>query len=143
MNVEYVGYAYVVLILSVTIAVLRIGDRDARVAIITLLTGSGLTLASVVYWGSYFEGFNPLLVTVDSLVLAIFMLQALVSRRYWPMALPMLQLINVATHIASLIAPEIVPDVYSAGQGFWAYWQMLIIVTAAIYHRKTRRKSLQ
>jgi hypothetical protein len=34
-----------------------------------------------------------------------------------------------------MIAPEIVPEVYTAGQGFWAYPTLLVILGATIWNR--------
>jgi hypothetical protein len=129
------GYIYIGMIAAVAITVLWIGDRECRLAMLTLVSGSALTLLAVFASGSYFDSLNILLVSLDFVVLAAFVALALFGRRFWTLDVAALQLITCTTHIAKALAPEIVPDVYSAGQGFWAYWQMLLILTAAVYAR--------
>lgn len=129
------GYVYIALIVGITLVVLWIGDRECRLAITTLLTGSALTLGALLFTGSYFERIDWLMLAIDLAVLSAFLARALVSRRYWPMLLPMFQAITCATHLTKLAAPEIVPDAYSAAQGHWSYWQMAIILIAAFYAR--------
>ncbi|MBB6427915.1 hypothetical protein [Sphingopyxis sp. JAI128] len=129
------GYVYIALIVGITLVVFWIGDRECRLAITTLLTGSALTLAALLFTGSYFERIDWLMLAIDLAVLVAFLARALVSRRYWPMLLPMFQTITCATHLTKLAAPEIVPDAYSAAQGHWSYWQMAIILIAAFYAR--------
>lgn len=129
------GYVYIALIVAITLVVLWIGDRECRLAITTLLAGSALTLGALFFTGSYFERIDWLILAIDLAVFAAFLARALVSRRYWPMLLPMFQAITCATHLTKLAAPEIVPDAYSAAQGHWSYWQMMIILIAACYAR--------
>ena len=127
------GYIYIALILGITLVVLGVGDRECRITI--LLAGSALTLGALFFTGSYFERIDWLMLAIDLAVFAAFLARALVSRRYWPMLLPMFQAITCATHLTKLAAPEIVPDAYSAAQGHWSYWQMMIILIAACYAR--------
>ncbi|WP_447759837.1 hypothetical protein [Sphingopyxis panaciterrae] len=133
------GYIYIALIVGTAVAVLWIGDRECRLAIATLFAGSALTLAALFLTKSYFERIDWLMLAIDLTVLGAFLAQALVSRRYWPLTLPMFQAITCATHLTKLAAPEIVPDAYSAAQGHWSYWQMAIILIAAFYARAARR----
>lgn len=133
------GYVFIALIIGIALVVLWIGDRECRLAIAILFTGSALTLGALLFTGSYFDRIDWLMLAIDMLVFGAFLFQALVSRRYWPLALPMFQAITCATHLTKLAAPEIVPDAYSAAQGHWSYWQMLIILVAAFYARAARR----
>ena len=129
------GYIYIALIMGITLVVLWTGDRECRLAIAILFVGSALTLGVLLLTGSYFEHIDWLMLAIDLAVFGAFLVQALVSRRYWPLALPMFQPITCATHLTKLAAPEIVPDAYSAAQGHWSYWQMMIILIAACYAR--------
>lgn len=133
------GYLYIALMIGSTLVVLRIGERESRIAILTLFAASAFTLLGLILSGTRFEVVSLLVGSLDFLVLAIFLGHALVSRRYWTMCLPALQLITCTTHLLKLFAPEIIPRVYSAGQGFWAYPQMLIILLAAIWAYQDRR----
>lgn len=130
------GVIYVVLLAVITVIVLRIGERETRFAILTLAIGSALTLLSLLVSGSRFDIFSLLVMSVDLVVLAVFLGHALVSRRYWTLCLPAFQLITCFIHVVKLAAPEIAPRVYSAGQGFRAYPTMLIILMAAIWAKR-------
>jgi len=134
------GYIYIGLILSATAYILWAGDWEARFAISTMTAGSAMTLLAVYLSGRYFEFADVLLVSLDFLVLAIFLGHLAVSRRYWTIVLPALQLITCLTHLAKLVAPDIVPKIYSAGQGFWAYPQMAVILMAAVWRQAHRAR---
>lgn len=134
------GYLYIVLMLGSTLLVLWIGDRETRWAILTLFAASAFTLFGLYISDTRFEVVSLLVSSLDFFVLAIFVAHALVSRRYWTLCLPALQLITCTTHVLKILAPEILPRVYSAGQGFWAYPQMLIIILAAIWAYQARRE---
>ncbi|WP_428630261.1 hypothetical protein [Sphingopyxis sp.] len=133
------GYLYIALMTGSTLVVLRIGERESRTAILTLFAASAFTLLGLYFSGTRFEVASLLVSSLDFLVLAIFLGHALVSKRYWTLCLPALQLITCTTHVLKAFAPEIIPRVYSAGQGFWAYPQMLIILLAAIWAYQDRR----
>lgn len=130
------GYIYLALLAITTVTVQWIGERETRFAIWTLVVGSFLTLAAALITGSRFDFFSLLVMSVDLLVLAVFLGHALWSRRYWTLCLPAFQLITCFVHVVKLVAPEIAPRVYSAGQGFWAYPTMLVILLAAIWAKR-------
>lgn len=136
------GYIFIALIGAATGYVMMAGDREARLAMLTLVGGSALTVLTVYLSGQYYEAANSLVALVDFLVLGVFLWLALRSRRYWPLFLPALQAIVCITHIAKLIAPDIIPRVYSAAQGHWSYYQIALILTAAYMH-SARRKILR
>lgn len=136
------GYIFIALIFAAAGYVLFAGDRDARIAILTLVGASALTVLTVYISGQYYETANGLVALVDFLLLGAFLWLALDSRRYWTLCLPALQLIVCLTHIAKFLAPDIVPRAYVVGQGHWSYYQIILIVMAAHMHR-TRRKILR
>lgn len=127
------GIVYLVSLLAVLIQVLRIGERETCFAILTLVAGSFLTLASLIIANSRFDIFSLLVAGFDFAVLAVFLGHALVSRRYWTLCLPAFQLITCMTHVMKFGLPDLWPRLYSAGQGFWAYPQMLVILLAAVW----------
>lgn len=127
------GIVYLVSLLAVFIQVLRIGERETCFAILTLVAGSVLTLVSLVIANSRFDVFSMLVTTLDFVVLAVFLGHALVSRRYWTLCLPAFQLLTCMTHVMKFVLPDLWPRLYSAGQGFWAYPQMLVILLAAMW----------
>ena len=115
------GYLYIALMIGSTLLVLRIGEQESRTAILILFAASAFTLLGLILSGTRFEVVSLLVGSLDFLVLAVFLGHALVSQRYWTLCLPALQLITCTTHLLKLFAPEIIPRVYSASQGFWAY----------------------
>lgn len=127
------GIVYLVSLLAVLAIVLCVGERETRFAILTLVAGSLLTLVSLIIASSRFDIFSLLLATLDFAVLAVFLGHALVSRRYWTLCLPAFQLITCMTHVMKFVLPDLWPRLYSAGQGFWAYPQMLVILLAAMW----------
>jgi len=133
------GILYIALLVAITITVLRIGERESIKAVLTVFIGTALTFASLIVSGSRYDIFSMLVTSVDFLVLAVFVAHALTSRRYWTLCLPALQLITCFAHIVKYVAPEFLPRAYSAGQGFWAYPMLLLILTAALWARADRR----
>jgi len=133
------GGIYVALLLAITITVLRIGERESVIAVLTVFIGTLLTVASLLLSGSRYHIFSALVTSVDFLVLAVFLGHALTSRRYWTLCLPALQLITCFTHIIKYVAPEFLPRVYSAGQGFWSYPMLALILSAALWTRADRK----
>lgn len=136
------GYIFIALIAAATAYTLYAGDREACIAILTLVSGSALTIAAVYYSGQYYESANGLVALVDFAILGIFLWLSLASRRYWTLCLPALQAIVCITHIAKLIAPDIIPRAYVAAQGHWSYYQIILIVMATHMH-SVRRKLLR
>ncbi|WP_447763439.1 hypothetical protein [Sphingopyxis panaciterrae] len=136
------GYIFIALIAATAAFVLYYGDREARLAILTLITGTVLTVVAVYSSGQYYETANGLVAAVDFLVLGAFLWISQTSRRYWTLCLPALQAIVCITHIAKLIAPDIIPRAYVATQGHWSYYQIILILLATHMHR-TRRKILR
>src|SRR3546814_13936680 len=59
---------------------------------------------------------SQLLTALDFMVLAVFLIHALRSRYYWTLCLPAFQLLTCLTHVAKFAAPDILSQVYAAGQ---------------------------
>lgn len=133
------GVLYLIALIAVLIVVLRIGEKESRFAILALVVASVMTVAALYLSRTRFEIFSFSVVSVDLALFAVYLGQALRSRRYWTLCLPAFQLINCVTHLAKLAAPDIVPRVYSAGQGFWAYPMLAVILGAALWTRADRK----
>ena len=123
---------YLVLLLAVLAYVERSKWREPRIAIWTLTTTSFLTLAAALLGATFYTG-SWLFTLVDLLALMVFLAHALKSRFYWTLCLPAFQLIPCMTNLAKFVAPDILPRVYAASQGIWAYPQMFVILLAAIW----------
>ena len=134
------GYIYLFVLLSVLVYVQWAGERETRFAIWTVFVASVLTPAALIISGTRFETFSLLLTLLDFVMLAVYLGHALVSRRYWTLCLPAFQLITCMTHLTKLVLPDLWPRLYSAGQGFWAYPQMLAIVLATAWFQADRRR---
>lgn len=132
------GVLYLLLLISTLIFVEISKVPETRAAMRTIMVASMLTLLAVLS-GVTFATASMLLTILDFAVLGVFLVQALTSRRYWTLCLPAFQLITCMTHLAKFAAPDIVARVYSAGQGFWAYLQIAVILGATIWGRQYLR----
>lgn len=133
------GVFYMCLLFAITATVLRIGERQSVIAILIVLIGSIMTIVTVMISRAQYAIFSGLVTSVDFVVLAAFLWQALRSRRYWTLCLPALQLITCFTHIVKYVAPEFLPRVYIAGQGLWTYPMLGIILGASLWARAERK----
>ena len=133
------GVLYLVLLISVTVTVIRIGERESVIAVLTICGGTALTFASLLVSGSRYHIFSVLVASVDFIALGVQLTHALLSRRYWTLCLPAFQMITCITHVVKFAAPELLPRVYSAGQGFWTYPMLFIILGAALWARADRK----
>lgn len=129
------GFVYLFSLLAVLVYVLRTGERETSFAILTVVTASVLTLIGLIISNSRFDIFSLLVTALDFGMLAVFSGHALVSRRYWTLCLPAFQLLTCITHIMKYVLPDLWPRLYSAGQGFWAYPQILVILLATMWVR--------
>jgi hypothetical protein len=135
------GLIYLAALISTSIFVEISKVPETRGAMRALCIASLLTLAAVLS-GVHFYTASILLTMLDFAVLGVFIVQALTSRRYWTLCLPAFQLITCMIHLARFAAPDILPRVYEAGQGFWAYPQLALVLGATVWGRAHRR-SLQ
>lgn len=133
------GVFYIGLLLAIVATVLRIGERESMIAILIVFAGSMMTITTVFISQAKYKVFSGLVTSVDFVVLAAFLWQALRSRRYWTLCLPALQIITCFTHIVKYVAPEFLPRVYIAGQGIWTYPILAIILGAALWARADRK----
>lgn len=65
---------------------------------------------------------------------------ALRSDRFWPLWITAVQLLTVASHLATIVAPDFVPKIYSAIATFWVV-PLLLSMVSWVYldHRAFRR----
>jgi hypothetical protein len=80
------------------------------------------------------------LMAVDTAYLVAAYVFALRSNRYWPLWITAFQLLTVATHLATILAPDYLPKIYSAIATFWAV-PLLLSMVAGVYldHRAFKR----
>lgn len=79
------------------------------------------------------------LLAVDTAYLFAAYAFSLRSDRYWPMWIVAFQLLTVASHLATIVAPDFVPKVYSAIATFWVV-PLLLSLVSGVYldHRASR-----
>ena len=71
---------------------------------------------------------------VDLVTLALLIVLALRSHRYWPMAMAGVHLLVAATHAGRLIDPELSSWAYYTAIQMWGYL-VLVILAVATWHR--------
>lgn len=69
---------------------------------------------------------------MDLLVLSGFLVLVLKSDRFWPLWACGIHLVSVATHLAMLFYPTVLPLAYRVVLGLWAYPMMAAIVIGAL-----------
>lgn len=79
------------------------------------------------------------ILVVDLLVLAGFVALVLTTDRFWPLWACGFHLVGVATHIAMLVYPDILPQAYRVVQGLWAYPMMLAIALGTLCRTRPMR----
>ena len=70
-------------------------------------------------------------VAVDLVVLAVFLLVALRSDRFWPLWIAGLQLTTILAHLLKAIDFKLLPFAYGAAERFWSYPILVIIAVGA------------
>jgi hypothetical protein len=103
------------------------GGRTGRYAALILITGTFLTIFAdrqEIFLGGLDFG----VFTVDAACLIAFAWLALHSDRYWMIWIVGFQTSAVATHLARLLAPDIVPKAYEALVAFWGIPMLTVMV---------------
>lgn len=99
----------------------------------SLLTGAGAMLDPS--WAST----SYAVFAVDSLCLLALAGLAINSNRFWPIWAVGFQTVAVATHIATIWVPEIVPKAYHAMLSFWSLPILWVMVIGTRNDRKYER----
>ncbi len=76
---------------------------------------------------------------VDSGCLILLVALALNSNRFWPIWAVGFQIVAVATHVATLWVPQIMPKVYQAMLAFWSIPILWVMVAGTRKDRKYER----
>jgi len=77
---------------------------------------------------------------VDAVCLILLMALAMRSNRFWPIWAVGFQTVAVATHIATLLIPEIVPKAYYAMLSFWSIPILWVMAVGTHKDRKYEKK---
>ncbi|WP_116969069.1 hypothetical protein [Blastomonas sp. UPD001] len=115
------------------------GQADGRRAVGLFLVATLLTWGAQTLDTKWQQTHWPLM-AVDTAYLVAAYVFALRSDRYWPLWIAAFQLLTVATHVATIIAPDYLPKIYSAIATFWVV-PLLLSMVAGVYldHRAFQR----
>ena len=102
----------------------RTGKAGAAVFIVATILS-----AAVARMNPNWAGTSLGLFAVDSGCLLALVMLALTSNRFWPIWALGFQIVAVATHLATLSVPDIVPKSFQALLSFWAIPILWVMVT--------------
>lgn len=113
------------------------GGCPERIAAWGLLIGSALSLISHARW---FEGdFSRVeigVLLVDICLLAVTITLAMASSRFWPIWLSALMIVQVASHLPTLISPAVQPFSYAVVAALWGYPLLATIAVGTVRHQR-------
>lgn len=130
---------YFLLLAAVVVVAWWRGRTDERVAALTCLAGTLLTVLTNHPLSTRYLSFNAASFLVDLGVLIAFGVLALRSDRYWPMWVAGLQLTATSVHLLKLIDPDLMRFVFGAALAFWSYPILLVIIAGALRTRMIER----
>ncbi|WOE76141.1 hypothetical protein [Alterisphingorhabdus coralli] len=121
-----IGILFIALAFFACIYGIIAGERDGRIAALLFVaaTVASYFADTLSPWVSLVFG----IFLVDVILLAGLYWLALSSRYFWPLWACGIHSVAVITHMASLIAPSFLPEVYQMIQGFWAIPTLLSMV---------------
>jgi hypothetical protein len=77
---------------------------------------------------------------VDIAIFAAFLTLALRAQRFWPLWMSAMQGVEVLSHAAIALNPEVIPWAYWRAVALWSYPMLLLLATATIMHRRRLRQ---
>jgi hypothetical protein len=107
------------------------GMRDERLAALTCVMGTVLTILATPALNARYLHFELGMFLVDLTVLAAFTGIALRSDRFWPLWVAGLQLTGTAVHLLQFLQPDLMPFVVGAALAFWSYPILLVIAVGS------------
>jgi hypothetical protein len=116
------------------------GGRTGRAGSAIFVAATALTAAGAMLnptWAST----SYAVFAVDSGCLFLLAALAMTSNRFWPIWAVGFQLVAVATHIATLWIPDIVPKAYQAILSFWSIPILWVMVAGTRMDRRYERNA--
>lgn len=132
---------YRALLLLGAIYVLARGSAPERIAMITVVVGSELTLLAVTFGIGTYDTAQYGVLAIDLVVLAIFGAIALRADRFWPLWLTGCHIIGVLAHLAKMLAPDLHPWAYAVALSFGGYLMIALIVVGTFRHQQRLKQS--
>lgn len=112
------------------------GGMAERTTAALMLAATGLTiLVERAPEMRNFRTVNLGVMGVDTAFLIGLLLVAILSRRYWPVWMAGLQLVQVAAHVVRLVDPRLLPLGYAVVLALWCYPMLLILAVGTFRHR--------
>lgn len=115
------------------------GQAEGRRAIALFLVATLLTGAVQVLHTRWQQTHWPLMMVDTAYLIAAYVF-ALRSDRYWPLWIAAFQLLTVATHFATIIAPDYLPKIYSAIATFWVVPLLLSMVVGVYLDDRAQKR---
>jgi hypothetical protein len=123
-----IGILYLGLVLGVAILSVWVKDREYRIAAAIMLLGSfGTTLVYILVPRSWADGM-PLIQAIDLFAAMAFITLGLFSRSFWPLWIAGFQIGALASHATIRIASDALPYAMGVLQGFWAWFQLMVLL---------------
>lgn len=119
---------------------LTCGRRDERVAAVTCLGATVLTLAMLSPLSARYSNVESGVMLVDLGVLAAFVFIALKSERFWPLWIAGLQLTTTVAHVLKAVDAALLPEAYGAAMRFWSYPILIILALGTFRGRHRERR---
>jgi hypothetical protein len=114
------------------------GRSDERVAAATCLAASLIQILVISPTAHRYSGVEVGVMLVDLGVLAIFVVIALQSSRFWPLWIAGLQLTTIVGHVLKAVQLNLLPLAYAGALRFWSY-PILLIVAIGTWRSHQRR----
>ncbi len=119
------------------------GDPERWVAATLIVATIATWVVAIGFGGSRagrFIGVEYGVLVIDGLLVAVLMGIALLADRFWPLWMTALHAFGVIGHLAKVIAPDILPNVYQAAHLFSAYPGLILLALATHWHRQRLRR---
>lgn len=129
---------WALLTMSCGYALMR-GRADERVAATVCIVASMVSVLVLSPIGVRYTAIEPGEMTVDLIVLIIFVGIALRSDRFWPLWVAGLQLTTTMAHALKAVDLSLIPAAYGAAERFWSYPILVIIAIGAARQQRRRR----
>jgi hypothetical protein len=114
------------------------GRSDERVAAATCLAASLIQILVISPTAHRYSEVEVGVMLVDLGVLAIFVVIALQSSRFWPLWIAGLQLTTIVGHVLKAVQLNLLPLAYAGALRFWSY-PILLIVAIGTWRSHQRR----
>lgn len=124
-----------ILLLSCGYAMIR-GRADERMVAGVCIAASVISVAVLSPMSVRYSTIEEGEMAVDLVVLAVFLLVALRSDRFWPLWITGLQLTTTLAHMLKAVDFKLLPFAYGAAERFWSYPILVIIAVGAWRQRR-------